>query len=156
MRAVRQKKRPGSGTRFASRLPLSRAKQLSRKNAGNKNRDHHKSDDRDLGAAACRWWALTDLNRVALDFKPFSVCYLPGKACVLKRANLPFPGPKTRPNKVKCVKKCVTKTSDFHTLSISSKSQRGGVGTLGINSPLRYSATSTKPLSLSKNRASSQ
>ena len=41
-------------TRNASRLPLSRAKQLPRKNAGRKNRDHHKSDDRDLGAAASR------------------------------------------------------------------------------------------------------
>ena len=41
-------------------------------------------------------------------------------------------------------------------LSRSSRSQRGGLDTLGINSPLRYSATSTKPLSLSKNRASSQ
>ena len=50
-------------TRNASRLPLSRAKQVPRKNASKKNRDHHKSDDRDLGAEDFRWWALTDLNR---------------------------------------------------------------------------------------------
>ena len=32
------------------------------KNAGSKNRDHHKSDDRDLGAALCCWLYWTKMN----------------------------------------------------------------------------------------------
>ena len=51
---VRQKKKPGLGTESASRLSRTR-KTEEHHNAGKKNRDHHKSDDRDLGAAACRW-----------------------------------------------------------------------------------------------------
>ena len=50
---VRQKKKPGLGTESASRLSRT-GKSEEHHNAGKKNRDHHKSDDRDLGAAACR------------------------------------------------------------------------------------------------------
>ena len=68
------------------------------------------------------------MNRVTLDFKPFSVCYLPEKACVLKRINLPFPGAKTDPNKIKCVILCVTKSgARLHPLhQLQKPAGRGG------------------------------
>ena len=68
----RAKEKGGPRTRNASRHPLSRAKQLPRKNAGKKNRDHHKSDDRDLGAAARRWWRWRESNpRPKKDYQGF-------------------------------------------------------------------------------------
>ena len=44
---VRQKKKPGLGTESASRLSRT-GKSEEHHNAGKKNRDHHKSDDREL------------------------------------------------------------------------------------------------------------